>query len=131
MNLRTLRAYYGDNVIFHKGHGVGKDGLGEFELLVLLASVRLGPEQAYAVAIVDEIRERTGREMHRAAVYVTLQRLEDKGLITTRLGESLPERGGKGRRLVTVQPTGRVAVLDSQSAFQRMWVGLGRQLGEQ
>ena len=110
---------------------MGKDGLGEFELLVLLACLRLGPDQAYAVAIVNEIRERTTREIHRAAVYVTLQRLEDKGLITTRLGESLPERGGKARRLVTLQPAGRVAVRDSRAAFQRMWLGLGRQLEEQ
>jgi len=110
---------------------MGKDGLGEFELLVLLACLRLGPEQAYAVAIVDEIRERTGREIHRAAVYVTLQRLEEKGFIATRLGESLPERGGKGRRLVSVAPAGKVAVRDSRSAFQRMWLGLGRQLEEQ
>lgn len=110
---------------------MGKDGLGEFELLVLLACVRLGSGQAYAVAIVDDIRERTGREIHRAAVYVTLQRLEEKGLITTRLGESLPERGGKARRLVTVEASGRMAVRDSRAALQRMWLGLGRQLEDQ
>lgn len=107
---------------------MGKDGLGEFELLVLLACMRLGEDKAYAVAIVDAIRERTGREIHRAAVYVTLQRLEEKGMITTRLGESLPERGGKARRLVQVQPAGKVAVRDSRQAFQRMWIGLGSQL---
>ena len=107
---------------------MGKDGLGEFELLVLLASVRLGPDAAYAVAIVEEIHERTGRDIHRAAVYVTLQRLEDKGLITTRLGDSLPERGGKARRLVHVEPAGLAAVRNSQQAFQRMWTGLSKQL---
>ncbi len=110
---------------------MGKDGLGEFELLVLLACLRLGPDKAYAVAIVDEVRERTGREAHRAAVYVTLQRLEEKGLISTRLGDSSPERGGKARRLVTLQPAGRAAVRDSRQAFQNMWIGLGRQLEEQ
>lgn len=107
---------------------MGKDGLGEFELLVLLASVRLGAGRAYAVAIVDEIRERTGRDIHRASVYVTLQRLEDKGLITTRLGESLPERGGKARRLVRVEAAGLAAIRGSREAFQRMWVGLTREL---
>jgi len=110
---------------------MGKDGLGEFEMLVLLACLRLGSEEAYAVAIVNDIRDRTGREIHRAAVYVTLQRLEEKGLITTRLGDSLPERGGKARRLVTVEASGRLAVRDSRSALQRMWLGLGRQLEDQ
>ena len=109
---------------------MGRDTVGEFELLVLLACLRLGEEKAYAVSIVDEIRARTGREIHRAAVYVTLQRLEEKGLITTHLGDTLPERGGKARRLVQVEAAGRAAVRDSRDAFQRMWVGLGRQLEE-
>lgn len=109
---------------------MGKDGLGEFELLVLLACVRLGDTQAYAVAIGEEISARTGRAIHRASVYVTLQRLEEKGLIATRLGDALPERGGKPRRLVTVTPAGRAAVRDSREAFQRMWLGLSRQLAD-
>lgn len=109
---------------------MGKDGLGEFELLVLLAALRLGNDKAYAVSIVDDIRDRTGREIHRAAVYVTLQRLEDKGLISTRLGAPLPERGGKARRLVHVTPGGRAAARDVRNAFQRMWGGLARRLEE-
>lgn len=104
--------------------------LGEFELLVLLASVRLGDDEAYAVSIVDEIQARTGRALHRAAVYITLQRLEKKGLISTRLGDPLPERGGKARRLVRVEPAGREAVRQFQHALQRMWVGLSQRLGE-
>lgn len=107
---------------------MGKDSLGEFEMLVLLACLRLGDAEAYAVSIVDDIFERTGREIHRAAVYVTLQRLEKKGLIATRLGDPLPERGGKARRHVTVQPRGKVAVRASRDAFQRMWTGLGAAL---
>lgn len=99
--------------------------LGEFELLVLLASLRIGGDEAYAVSIADEIEARTGRHLHRAAVYVTLQRLEKKGLISTRLGEPRPERGGKARRLVHVEPAGRAAVRQARHAFQRMWVGLG------
>jgi PadR family transcriptional regulator, regulatory protein PadR len=99
--------------------------LGEFELLVLLACLRLGDDEAYAVAITDEISARTGRTLQRAAVYVTLQRLEKKGLVSTRLGEPRPERGGKARRLVHVERAGRAAVRDARQAFQRMWVGLG------
>lgn len=109
---------------------MGKETLGEFELLVLLAAMRLGETDAYAVSIVDEIAERTGREIHRAAVYVTLQRLEKKGLIASRLGAPLAERGGKARRLVRVERAGRDAVRDARHALQRMWLGLGPQLEE-
>jgi PadR family transcriptional regulator, regulatory protein PadR len=105
--------------------------LGEFELLVLLACLRLGDDEAYAVSIVDEISARTGRTLHRAAVYVTLQRLEKKRLISTHLGDSRPERGGKARRLVHVEAAGRAAVREYRQAFQRMWVGLGAQLEAQ
>ena len=98
--------------------------LGEFELLVLLAVLRLG-EEAYAVSIVDEIRERTGRDIHRAAVYVTLQRLEAKGLLSSRLGTPLPERGGKARRQVRIERKGMAAVREARAALQNMWAGLG------
>jgi DNA-binding PadR family transcriptional regulator len=109
--------------------GVGKESLGELELLVLLACLRLGEERAYAVSIVDEIRERTGRDVHRAAVYVTLQRLEAKRLVSSRLGDPLPQRGGKGRRLVRVEAAGAAAVREARAALQRMWGGL-RATGE-
>lgn len=98
--------------------------LGELELLVLLACLRLGDDEAYAVSIADEIRRCTGRRLHRAAVYVTLQRLEGKGFVSTRLGESRPERGGKARRLVSVEPAGREAVRLLRDALRRMWTGL-------
>jgi PadR family transcriptional regulator PadR len=102
--------------------------LGEFELLVLLACLRLGDDEAYAVSIADEISARTGRHLQRAAVYVTLQRLESKELISTRLGDPRPERGGKARRLVHVERAGRAAVRDARRNFERMWVGLGNRL---
>lgn len=100
-----------------------KDTLGEFEFLVLLAVLRLG-DGAYAVPVVDEIRERTGRAPSRAAVYVTLQRLEDAGLVESRLGDPLPERGGKARRYVRVRPEGLRLVEETREAFRRMWAGL-------
>jgi PadR family transcriptional regulator PadR len=102
--------------------------LGEFELLVLLACLRLGDDEAYAVSIADEIEARTGRSLQRAAVYVTLRRLESKELISTHLGDSRPERGGKARRLVHVERAGRAAVREARRNFQRMWVGLGTRL---
>lgn len=104
---------------------MGKQGLGEFELLVLLAAVRLGEDGAHAVSIVDEIRERTGREVLRSSVYVTLQRLEKKGLVSTRMGDPLPERGGKARRLVRVDRAGLEAIRAAQEALLSMWGGLG------
>ncbi|MGH7554264.1 MAG: PadR family transcriptional regulator, partial [Longimicrobiales bacterium] len=82
------------------------ESLAEFELLVLLAALRLGPEEAYTVSIADDIAEKTGRRVRRANVFTTLQRLEMKGLLTTQLGEPRPERGGKPRRLVSVPPAG-------------------------
>jgi PadR family transcriptional regulator PadR len=102
--------------------------LGEFELLVLLACLRLGDDEAYAVSIADEITARTGRNLQRAAVYITLRRLEDKGLISTRLGDPRPERGGKARRLVCVERSGRSAARGARQSLERMWIGLGPRL---
>jgi PadR family transcriptional regulator len=99
--------------------------LGEFELLVLLAALRLGDE-AHPVSIVEEIRIRTERAVQRAAVYVTLQRLEDKGLVTSWMGKPLPERGGKARRHVRLTRGGRDAVREARTALTSMWSGLGR-----
>jgi DNA-binding PadR family transcriptional regulator len=73
---------------------------------------------------VDDIEARTGRSVQRASVYVTLQRLEEKGLVSSRLGEPLPERGGRPRRLVRVEPEGRAAVREARAAFSNMWRGL-------
>ena len=98
--------------------------LGEFELLVLLAAMRLGEKQAYAVSIVDEIGKRTARRVQRAAVYLTLQRLENKGLVTSALGDPRPERGGKARRYVRVEDSGVRAVSDARHALLSMWQGL-------
>src|ERR671918_1007531 len=96
------------------------ESLAEFELLVLLAALRLGAEEAYTVSIADHIEERTGRSVRRANVYTTLQRLEAKRPVTTRLGEPRPERGGKPRRLGTVRPSGIAAVRATTGAIQAM-----------
>ena len=103
--------------------------LAEFELLVLLAAMRLGPEEAYTVSIADHIQQRTGRSVRRANVYTTLQRLEHKRLVTTRLGEPRPERGGKPRLLVTVRPSGVAAVRATTDAIQAMVGEIGDVIG--
>jgi DNA-binding PadR family transcriptional regulator len=103
--------------------------LAEFELLVLLAALRLGPDEAYPVSIAEHIQERTGRSVRRANVYTTLQRLEAKRLVTTHLGEARPERGGKPRRLVAVRSSGVAAVRATAGAIQAMVGELGDVLG--
>jgi DNA-binding PadR family transcriptional regulator len=104
--------------------------LAEFELLVLLAALRLGTEEAYTVSIADHIQERTGRPVRRANVYTTLQRLEAKRLVATRLSEPRPERGGKGRRLVSVTPSGLASVRATAGAITTMLGELDGIIGE-
>ena len=106
------------------------DSLAEFELLVMLAAIRLGPEQAYTVSIAGDIEQRAGRTVRRANVYTTLQRLETKGLVSTRLGDPRPERGGRPRRLVAVEPAGLAAVRATTGAIRAMVGELGRVIGE-
>jgi PadR family transcriptional regulator, regulatory protein PadR len=109
---------------------MGKQGLGEFELMVLLAAIRLGEAEAYAVSIGDDIERHTGRSVQPASVYVTLQRLEEKGFVSSRMGDPLPERGGRARRLIRVEAAGLTAVRAARSAFTNMWKGLGPVLDE-
>jgi PadR family transcriptional regulator, regulatory protein PadR len=72
------------------------DFLGEFEQIVLLAVLALG-DTAYAVPVRREIRRLTGRDVARGAIYVTLDRLEQKGYLASRLGQPTAERGGRAR----------------------------------
>ena len=97
-----------------------REQLGEIEHLVLLAVFRLGPE-AYGVPIIQEMQTRTGRAVSRAGVYLALKRLEAKGLVKSRVGASLPERGGRPRRFFSVQRAGITALKQSRAALVRMW----------
>lgn len=106
------------------------ESLAEFELLVMLAALRLGPAGAYTVSISEDIRQRTGRFVRRANVFTTLQRLEQKGLISSALGEPRAERGGRPPRLVTVEPAGVDAIRATTGAINAMLGGLGNVLGE-
>ncbi len=72
------------------------------------------------MSIAADISERTGRIVRRANVYMTLQRLEDKGLLTTALGDARPERGGKPRRVVTPTRDGVAAVRATMTAIHAM-----------
>jgi PadR family transcriptional regulator, regulatory protein PadR len=97
--------------------------LGEFEQIVLLAVLRLG-ENAYGVTILGEIAERTARNASPGALYTTLHRMEDKGLVTFRDGSPTPERGGRAKRFVTVTREGRDALATAQAAYRSLMEGL-------
>ena len=97
--------------------------LGEFELMVLLALIRLGDE-AYGVPISREIEERSGREVALGSVYAALERLEEKGLTTSRLGDPTAERGGRAKRYFRVTAQGLRAVRETQKALISLWRGL-------
>jgi PadR family transcriptional regulator PadR len=106
-----------------------RDTLAEFELLVILAALRLGTAEAYTVSIADVIEQKTGRRVRRANVHTALKRLETRGLVSTRLGEPKPERGGKPRRLVTVPPAGIEAIRATTGAIEALTEGLEEAIG--
>ena len=106
-----------------------RESLGEFEQLVLLAIIRLtGTGDVYGVPIVDEIERRTRRNVARAAVYITLRRLEQKGLVASGMSEPTQERGGKSRRCVKVTRAGLQSLRDTRAAVDEMWSGLDPRL---
>jgi len=72
--------------------------LGNFELMVILVLIRFG-DNAYGVPISEELEKRTGREVAIGSVYAALERLEDKGFVTSELGEATPERGGRAKKI--------------------------------
>lgn len=97
--------------------------LGEFEYLLLTASMRLG-ENAYGAAIRQEIEQATGRRCSIGALYTTLDRLEQKGLIKTQMGDPTPERGGRSKRMVRITATGIKAASDFYAAVKRVSRGV-------
>jgi len=97
--------------------------LGEFEQVVLLAILRCGAD-AYGVTIRREIAECTDREPAPGALYTTLDRLEEKGLVASTYGDPTPERGGRAKRYFTVSSRGVHAVARAQRAYQRLMKGL-------
>src|SRR5262245_51871111 len=97
--------------------------LGEFEQMVLLAVLQAGPE-AYGITIHDELRDRAKRRAALGAVYMTLDRLEKKGLVTSTLSEPLPERGGRARRVYRVTKPALAALQASRRALINLWDGL-------
>jgi PadR family transcriptional regulator, regulatory protein PadR len=104
-----------------------REALGEFEQMILLAVLHLEGD-VYGVPIVDEIERRTRRKVAPAAVYVTLRRLEQKGLLTSSMSAPTAERGGKARRCVTVTPAGLESLRMARKVLDGMWKGLDPKL---
>ncbi len=101
----------------------GRDYLGEFEHIIVLALLRLD-DRAYGVSVRQEIEFRTNREVSIGAVYATLDRLETKGFVKCHRGDPTPERGGRSKRFFRVTAKGVAAVNRTQRALQRMTEGL-------
>jgi DNA-binding PadR family transcriptional regulator len=101
--------------------------LGEFELLILLAILRLG-DDAYGVTIRDELERETTREVTVGAIYKTLGRLQDKGYVSARIGDPTPHRGGRRKKLYRLEPLGSKAVRQCCADLRRLTRGLGRAL---
>jgi PadR family transcriptional regulator len=96
------------------------DLLGTFEQSVLLSIFGLGSE-AYGRAILNRVQETLGREVAAGAVYATLERLEARGLVNSRLEDGTPVRGGRARRYYTLAAAGQRALGDTRRALTAMW----------
>ena len=101
----------------------GRDFLGEFEHVVILALLRL-TDHAYGVSVRQEIDQRTGRDVSIGAIYATLDRLEAKGYVKSHLGDPTPERGGRSKRFFRVTAKGVTAVNRTHDALRSMTEGL-------
>lgn len=96
--------------------------LGEFEHLVLATALRL--KAGYGAELVRELEERTGRQVQGGALYVTLDRLERKGFLTSRMGQPDARRGGRPKRFVEVTQDGVRALAEHREVLLRVWEGL-------
>ncbi len=102
---------------------MGRNSLGEFEHLVLLAMLQLGGE-AYSAPIVMEIERRVGRSVSPAAVYIALRRLEKRGLLLSDKQEPEPQEGGRGRRVFETTPAAMEKLREARGNLERLWDGL-------
>src|SRR3989442_44103 len=102
---------------------MSRELLGNFELMVLLALIRL-EDEAYGVPIAQVIEESTGKAVVLASVYAALERLEGKGLVTSELGEPTAERGGRAKKYFQITGRGLREVRAARRALVTLWTGL-------
>ena len=103
--------------------------LGEFELMILLAVIRLG-DSAYGVPISRELLETTGRDVALGSVYAALDRLEQKDFVSSTLGDPTPARGGRAKRYFRVTPKGIREAKMTKKALTSLWRGIPQMEGE-
>lgn len=99
---------------------MSREALGNFELMVMLAVIRLG-DGAYGVPISNLIEEATNHEVLVGSVYAALERLEAKGFVASETGDPTPERGGRAKRYFRVTKKGLHQVRDARAALTRLW----------
>jgi DNA-binding PadR family transcriptional regulator len=104
--------------------------LGEFELMVLLSVIRLG-DNAYGVPISRELEKQRGREVSVGSVYAALERLEERELVSSSLGDPTPERGGKAKRYFRITNSGLREAHEMRRILTRLWRGMPDLKGEQ
>src|SRR5271170_678490 len=97
--------------------------LRDFELMILLVVLRLG-EDAYGVPIARELKVHARREVSLANVYATLERLQEKGFVSSELADPTPERGGRAKRYFSVTTQGLKKVRETQRVLVRLWRGV-------
>lgn len=107
---------------------MGKQFLGEFEELVLLAILKLDKE-AYGIPIANLIELATGKKVSTGALYTSLSRLEEKGFITSWLGEATPERGGRAKKYYAVEITGKEALNATEEGRRKLAGDFGYTMG--
>jgi len=98
--------------------------LGSLELTVILAVARLGDE-AYGLAVRRDLSARTGRDYSVGAIYTTLERLETKGYVSSRMAAPLAKRGGRSRRQFRITASGHRAIVRAELAARQVWAGVG------
>lgn len=97
--------------------------LGELEQMVLWAILRFDGE-AYGTPVMEELEQRADRRVSTGALYATIDRLQEKGVIESRLADPEPGRGGRRKRYLSVTPTGQEALRLARSTWIRLWEGL-------
>ncbi|UCD24823.1 MAG: PadR family transcriptional regulator [Gemmatimonadota bacterium] len=97
--------------------------LGELEQMILLAILRL-KDQAYGTSVLAELERRVQRTVSRGALFVTLDRLEEKGMLRSSLRDPTPRRGGRPKRYLEVTPAGVAALQRARTAWTSLWDGL-------
>ncbi len=105
----------------------GKLYLGEFEHIVMAGVLRLDGE-AYGARIIQEIEDATGTRVKSGSLYITLDRLEAKGYVTSRVADPEPGRGGRPKRYMSVTPAGLRILKEARDVMLTMWQGLESRL---